>query len=182
MRWKPGMLGAALTLATTLAFAAECSRDIAGEWSREAAPGGTAEEAYRAEGSGWSDRIRVIQDAGRITIESSFFSRGDLQPPLRFSYVLEGTTENVVMVGHGAQRQISMARWSDCRLVITTRFPGEEGASAEIAVTQTLWLESGITSGILPTRSADTLIVDTARGGASPNRTIYRRVAVAGGS
>jgi len=171
MRWQPGTLCAALTLATTLAFAADCSRDISGEWSREAAPGGTADEAYRAEGSGWSDRIRVVQEAGRITIESSFFSRGDLQPPLRFSYVPEGTTENVVMVGHGAQRQVSSARWSDCRLIISTRYLADDGVSAEGAVTQTLWLES-----------ATTLVVEMARGGAAPNRTIYRRVAVAGGS
>jgi hypothetical protein len=174
------MLGAAFALASTLALSAECRQNLSGEWSRAAAPGGTADEAYRAEGSGWSDRIRVIQDAGRITIESFLYSRGDMQPPLRFSYVPEGITENVVSVGQGAQRQVSSTRWSDCRLVITTRFPGEDGASAGIAVTQTLWLESEITPGILP--GADTLIVDTARGDAKPNRTIYRRAAVTGGS
>ena len=171
MRWKPGMLGAMFTLASTLAFSAECRQDLSGEWSREPAPGGTADEAYRAEGSGWSDRIRVIQDDGRITIESFFYSRGDMQPPLRFSYVPEGTTENVVSVGQGAQRQVSSTRWSDCRLVISTRYLAEDAALVEGAVTQTLWLES-----------ESTLVVETARGAAKPNRTIYRRVAVAGGS
>lgn len=170
MRWNPGLLGMALTVASTLAVGAECNHDLSGEWSREVTPGGTPEDAYRAEGSGWSDRIRVVQDAGRITVESFFFARTDMQPPLRFSYAPEGTTENVVRVGQGAQRQVSTARWSACRLEITTRHLVDDGASAEATVTQTLWLES-----------ASTLVVETARAGANPNRTIYRREAVAGG-
>jgi hypothetical protein len=152
-------------------LAADCTQGLAGEWSREAAAGATPDETYRAEGSGWSDRIRVVQDGGRITVESFFYSRGDMQPPLKFSYLPgEGTTENVVMVGQGVQRQVSTARWSDCRLVITTRHPGID-ASAEVTVTQTLWLESD-----------SMLVVETARGAARSNRTVYRRVAVAGGS
>ena len=172
MRWKPGILGAAFTLASTLAFSAECRRDLSGEWSRETAPGATADEAYRAEGSGWSDRIRVIQDGGRITIESLFFSRGDMQPPLRFSYLPgDSATENVVRVGQGVQLQASMARWSDdCRLVITTRHVVDDDVSLQVTVTQILWLES-----------ATALVVETARGRANPNRTVYRRVAVTGG-
>ena len=171
MRWKEGYVAAALVLASTMATGAECARDFSGEWSREA-PASSPDDAYRAEGSGWSDRIRVAQAAGRITIESFFYSRGDLQPPLKFSYLPgEGTTGNVIMVGQGAQRQISTARWSDCRLTITTRFPAGGDASPEGNVTQTLWLES-----------ATTLVVETSRGGANPNRTVYRKVAVAGGT
>lgn len=171
MRWTSGSWGIVAMLASTLTFGAECTRDLSGEWSREA-PLGTPDDAYRAEGSGWSDRIRVAQDAGRITIESFFFSRGDLQPPLKFTYLPgEGTTENVVMAGQGTQRQISGARWSECRLTITTRFPAADETQPAGNVTQTLWLES-----------ATTLVVETARGGASPNRTTYRKVAVAGGT
>lgn len=159
--------GAMLMFTSTLALSAECDQNFAGEWNREAP--GTPEEAYRAEGSGWSDRIRLTQDGGRITLESFYFSRGDLQPPLKFTYLPgDGTTENAVMVGQGAQRQISSSRWNDCRLVITTRFPAER-ALAEATVTQTVWLE------------ASALIVETARGTASANRTVYRKAAPAGG-
>ena len=171
MRSKPVMLCAAFMLVSTFAFAAECRHDLSGEWSREASPGGTPEEVYRAEGSGWSDRIRVVQDGGRVTIESFFYSRGDMQPPLKFSYLPgESATENVVMVGQGAQRQVSTSRWNDCRLVITTRYLASDGASAEGSVTQSLWLES-----------ETVLVVETSRGAAKPNRTVYRREAVAGG-
>jgi hypothetical protein len=168
---KPVLLGAAFMLVSTVASAGECRQDLSGEWSREAKPGGTPEETYRAEGSGWSDRIRVVQDGGRVTIESFFYSRGDMQPPLRFTYLPgEGVTENVVMVGQGGQRQVSTSLWSDCRLVITTRYLVNDGASAEGSVTQALWLESGTA-----------LVVETTRGAAKPNRTVYRREAVAGG-
>jgi hypothetical protein len=164
---KLDLPGAVLMLTSALAWGAECDQDLAGEWSREAA-GPTPEDAYRAEGSGWSDRLRLTQDGGRITVESFYFSGGDLQPPLKFTYLPGGgTTENVVMVGQGAQRQVSSSRWSDCRLVITTRFPAE-GALPEATMTQTLWLE------------ASALVVETARGAAIANRTLYRK-APAGG-
>src|SRR5262245_55428397 len=102
MRWQP-VLFTAFALASTHAVSAECSRDLSGEWNREAA-NVAPDEAYRAQGSGWSDRIRVAQDAGRITVESFIYSRGDLQPPLRFTYLPgEGTTGNAVMVGRGVQ-------------------------------------------------------------------------------
>lgn len=168
MRWTLVML-AALAFVPMLASGAECRPDLSGEWSREVAAAAGAEDAYRAEGSGWSDRIRVSQDAGRVTIESFYFSKGDLQPPLRFTYLPgQGATGNVVMVGRGIQRQESTAQWSECRLVISTQFPGNDAAMSH--VTQTLWLE--------PDAS---LVVEAARGDARPNRTIYRRVAVAGG-
>jgi len=169
MRWNRGLMGAAFIFVSTLTFGAECAGDLVGEWNREAAPGGTPDDAYRAEGSGWSDRIRVTRDSGRINIESYYFSRTDLQPPLRFSYLPGESTENVVMVGNGTQRQSASARWNECRLVITTRHPAIDASSAETTVIQTLWLE------------ADALVVETARGAAKPNRTLYRRVAVAGG-
>jgi len=165
---KPELLGAVLMLTSTLAMGAECDQKFVGEWSRETA-GATPDDSYRAEGSGWSDRIRLTQDGSRIAVESFYFSRGDLQPPLKFTYLPGGAaTENVVMVGQGAQRQVSTSRWSDCRLVITTRFPAA-GALPETSVTQTLWIEESA------------LVVETARGNAGANRTLYRKAAPAGG-
>src|SRR5262245_30979087 len=165
MRWK---LVLALTLASTATFGADCSRDFSGEWTQSAAEG-APDAAYRAEGSGWSERIRVVQDASRFTIESFYFAKTDMQPPIRFTYLPgQGATENLVMVGQGAQKQTSTARWSDCRLVSSTDFAGDDATAGK--VTQTLWLESG------------SLVVETARGSAAPNRTIYRKAAVAGGT
>jgi hypothetical protein len=169
MQLKSCLPGLALLILPTLACAAECDRNFAGEWTRDVA-GVTPDDAYRAEGSGWNDRIRVSVDAGRITVESFYFSRGDLQPPLKFTYLPgEDSTENVIMVGQGLQRQISTARWNDCRLVITSRFPSADPALPEGTVVQALWLEPSA------------LVVETARDAAKPNRTVYRRAAPAGG-
>lgn len=169
MSWKL-LVATAFAFGSTPSIGAECSRDFAGEWTREQTAGATAEDIYRAEGSGWSDRIRVSQHGGRISIESFYFAPTDMQPPLRFHYLPgQGTTENVVMVGQGAQKQVSDTRWNECRLVITTRYPAGD-AAAGFTVTQTLWLE------------ADALVVDTVRGASQANRTTYRRAAAAGGT
>lgn len=165
------LVATAFAFGSTISIGEDCNRDFSGEWTREPTPGATAEDIYRADGSGWSDRLRVSQDGGRISIESYYFARTDMQPPLRFTYLPgQGTTENVVMVGQGAQKQVSDARWTGCRLVITTRYPPGEGAADAFTVTQTLWLE------------VDALVVETARGASQANRTIYRRAAVAGGT
>jgi hypothetical protein len=149
------------------ATAQGCSQDFSGEWTREAPAGATPDELYRAAGSGWGNLLDITRDGPRVTIEYAFFSRGDMQPPLKFSYAPGAdATVNTVMMGHGVQRQVSTARWSDCRLVIATRHAFEvDGVPTESLVTQTLWLES-----------PDRLVVESARGADGANRTIYRRV------
>ena len=150
---------AALGLFSMQVTAQTCTQDLSGEWTREAAAGATPDELYRAEGSGWGSPISIKQDAARVTVEYAFFSRGDMQPPLRFVYAPGAeATVNTVMMGHGAQRQVSTARWDGCRLVITTRHEVGE-------VTQILWLES-------PSQ----LVVETRRGPAAATRTNYLRV------
>jgi hypothetical protein len=159
MRLSGIMGAAALGLLSLQATAQPCTRDFSGEWTREADAAGKPDELYRAEGSGWGNPISIKQDAARFTVEYAFFSRGDMQPPLRFVYAPgEGATVNTVMMGHGVQRQVSTTRWDGCRLVISTRHEIGE-------VTQTLWLES-------PAR----LVVETTRGSAAPNRTSYTRL------
>src|SRR5262245_15459247 len=37
-------------------------------------------------GSGWGSNITIAQDAQKLTVEYMFFVRGDMQPPLKFSY------------------------------------------------------------------------------------------------
>ena len=75
-----------------------------------------------------------------------FFAPGDLQPPLKFAYALDGSeTKNSVMMGRGIQTQVSHTRWDGDRLVITTTHsfvdPGS-GKTMTMDVTQTLSLES----------------------------------------
>jgi hypothetical protein len=124
-------------------------------------------------GSGWGSNITITQDARRLTVEYMFFSRGDMQPPLKFVYALDGSeTKNSVMMGRGIQAQTSKGVWDGDKLVITTTHTfthPETGQAMTSEVKQTLSLES-------PT----SLIVETSRSGvlggpASTTRTVYRK-------
>jgi hypothetical protein len=124
-------------------------------------------------GSGWGSNITVTQDANRLTVEYMFFVRGDMQPPLKFVYALDGTvTKNSVMMGRGLQVQTSKAAWVGDKLVITTVHSfthPETGQPMASEVKQTLSLES-------PT----SLIIEASRAGVlgglpSTTRTTYRK-------
>jgi hypothetical protein len=147
---------------------------FAGQWTRELEKPAVenAVAGYNDMGSGWGNNITVTQDASKLVIEYAFFSRGDLQPPLRFVYALDGTaTENFVMMGRGTQGQTSKAMWSDNKLVIVTAHAlTSDGKSLTSEVKQTLSLDS-------PT----SLVVETTRGGAlggppTTNRSVYRKL------
>jgi hypothetical protein len=125
-------------------------------------------------GSGWGSTITVAQDAARLTVEYAFFTRGDMQPPLKFVYALDGSeTKHSVMMGRGIQRQTSKAAWDGERLVITTQHPfadPETGNPSTAEVKQVLSLES-------PT----SLVVETTRtipsgAPAKTTRTVYRKL------
>jgi hypothetical protein len=124
-------------------------------------------------GSGWGPTITITQDATRLMVEYAFFARGDMQPPLRFNYALDGSeTKNTVMMGHGMQTQTSRTNWDGAKLVITTRHSFLDPATSKPAtadVTQTLSLES-------PT----SLVVETSRtiAGGQPTtaKTTYRKL------
>lgn len=125
-------------------------------------------------GSGWGTPITITQDAQRLTVEYAFFGRGDLQPPLKFVYALDGSeTKNSLMMGRGVQTQSSKTAWNGDSLVITTTHtfvdPGS-GKPATTVVTQVLSLES-------PT----SLVVETTRApvdGGPPNttKTVYKKL------
>ena len=125
-------------------------------------------------GSGWGSPITITQDAAKLTVEYVFFARGDMQPPLRFTYALDGSdTKNSVMMGRGIQTQVSKTAWDGNRLVITTvhTFTNPEtGKPLSIDVKQTLSLDS-------PT----SLVVETTRAGvlggpATSVKTVYRKL------
>jgi len=124
-------------------------------------------------GSGWGTTITITQDATRLRVEYDGFSRYDLQPPLTFTYPLDGSEgRNTVMMGRGEQIERSRAQWNEGTLVITTMVDVNDRSAGKpftAELTRRIWLES-------PT----TLIVEVTRGGvlggpASTTRSVYRK-------
>jgi hypothetical protein len=165
------MILAEILLVTALL--AQESPNFAGQWVvASPAEQGNRGPARGDMGSGWGSPITITQDATRLTVEYAFFTRGDMQPPLKFVFALDGTeTKNTVMMGNGIQAQLSKTRWDGARLVITTVHSflnPENGKPMTSEVRQTLSLESG------------NLIVETARSGvlggaSSTTRSTYNR-------
>ena len=124
-------------------------------------------------GSGWGSPITVSQNEATLTVQYAFFARGDMQPPLKFVYALNGSeTRNTVMMGQGIQAQLSKVRWDGNKLIITTvhTFTNpQDGKPATTEVRQTLSLES-----------PKSLLVETTRSGVlggapSTSRTVYAK-------
>lgn len=193
------LLAAAVVLVGIgISLSAQTKPDFAGRWTTDpdpalAAAAGAAAGATGARGgagppraggpgrgrggdmgSGWGSTITIAQDAGKLTVEYAFFTRGDMQPPLKFTYALDGSeSRNTVMMGQGMQLQRSKAAWEGDTLVITTVHTFTDPASGKPTtadVTQKLSLES-------PT----SLVVETTRAGVlggppSSTRTVYRKV------
>ena len=172
-----------LALASALTVAPRAQTpDFSGTWTLDApaiattpaVPGTPAAAAAPGDmGSGWGSTITIAQNAQRLTVEYAFFSRYDLQPPLRFVYALDGSeTRNLVAMGRGEQIELSRARWEGTALVITTthHVTGHGGSKPFIVeVTRKLTLES-----------PSTLVLDVSRGGVlggapSTTRSIYRK-------
>ncbi len=125
-------------------------------------------------GSGWGSTITIAQDAARLTVEYAFFSRGDMQPPLKFVYNFDGSeTKNSVMMGRGIQGQTSKTAWEGDRLAITTvhTFPDPAGGKPTmVEVKHVLSLESPTSLAVETTRT-------TPLGGpAKTTHTVYRKI------
>jgi hypothetical protein len=174
---------AAILAALAVGAAAQPRPDFSGRWTTDAPPA-TASQEGRGQrgagpgrgdmGSGWGATITIAQDAGRLTVEYAFFGRGDMQPPLKFTYALDGSeTRNTVRMGRGAEVQTSKTAWNGDALVITTRHAFTDPATGKetpVEVIQKLSLESPAS-----------LVVETTRAGvlggpSSTTRTVYRRM------
>jgi hypothetical protein len=156
------------TVAGLLAAPGQQKPDFSGRWTADPTPARGAVDM----GSGWGSPITITQDALKLTVEYTFFTRGDMQPPLRFIYALDGSeTRNSVMMGRGVQIQASKTTWGDGKLTIRTVHTFADPASNKpltTEVTQILSLDAG------------TLVVETIRPGVlggppSTSRTIYRK-------
>ena len=167
-----------------IATLTQAPADFSGRWTSDADPAAAAAAAAapgrgrgpaRGDmGSGWGSTITIVQNEKQLTVEYVFFGRGDLQPPLKFVYALDGSdSKNTVMMGRGLQVQTSRTTWSGDSLVITTTYSftdPQSGKPATAEVKRTLKLES-------PT----SLIVETVYAGvmggpATTTRTTYRKI------
>ena len=172
--------------AASLSFGAplQAKTDFSGRWTTDpdpaAAPargggaGGGRGPARGDMGSGWGSPITLTQDGARLTVEYAFFGRGDMQPPLKFVYALDGSeTKNTVMMGRGMQVTASRTTWDGAKLKITTIHTLADPATGKpmtAEVVQVLSLES-------PTL----LVVETTRAGVlggAPvtTKTTYRKL------
>jgi len=132
------MIQASIAVALTLALQAQTpvagSRpDFSGRWTdvsaapaqpgqaRQAAPGGRAGAPPVTMGSGWLTPFTITQTATHLTVEYAFFSRGDMQPPLKHVFALDGSeTQNTYNLGRGPQLQVTSATWDGAKLVLKT--------------------------------------------------------------
>jgi hypothetical protein len=165
-----------------LAWTTQPPADFSGRWTLDtpavattpAAPGIPAAAAAPGDmGSGWGPTITIAQDPNRLSVEYVFFSRYDLQPPLKFTYPLDGSVgRNTVMMGRGEQTESSKARWDGHTLIITTTLDVvDRGAGKPFTAESTRKLSL---------QSPTTLIVEVTRAGvlggpASTTRSVYRK-------
>jgi hypothetical protein len=125
-------------------------------------------------GSGWGSTITIGQDGTSMTVEYAFFTRGDMQPPLRFMYALDGTeTKNSVMMGRGIQQQTSTTAWDGPKLVITSVHTLQNPANGQPIRSEM--------KQVLSLDAPGTLVVETTRlgvlgGPPSTTRTVYVKV------
>ena len=177
-------------LMSVLEPSAQSRPDFSGRWTSAPDPAAQAAPAPAGQrgagpairpgdlGSGWGSTITIAQTDRALTVEYAFFTRGDMQPPLKFTFALDGSeSTNTVMMGRGFQVERSKTAWEGQTLVITTVHDFKDPASGKPAtaeVTRRLSLES-----------PDSLIVETTRGGVlggppSTSRVVYRRLPATG--
>ena len=176
------ILASLTAAALTISAPAQVKTDFSGRWTTDpdpatapSQPPGRGGGPGRGDmGSGWGSPITVTQDGSRLTVEYAFFGRGDMQPPLKFIYALDGSeTRNTVMMGRGMQTSSSRTAWDGAKLRITTLHTFADPATGKPAtaeVVQTLSLES-----------ATSLVIETTRAGvlgakASTTKTTYRKL------
>jgi arylsulfatase len=160
------------------------SPDFSGTWSTTSLsstpPTGSAPPPpVPTLGSGWGDRISIVQDAETLEVDRVFFTPRELQPLIRYRYALDGSeTANTVTMGRSGPPATSTVAWEGNRLVITTvhRFQAPDDPRWHTSeVVRTVWLQPAGGPPFEPS-----LVVETTRGAAlggppSTTRTVYVR-------
>ncbi len=172
--WLTAVLPATLSAQPPADFSGRWTLDAPAITSTPAVPGTPAAAAAPGDmGSGGGSTINIAQDTKRLRVAYTIFSQYDLQPPLTFTYPLDGSVgRNTVMMGRGEQIESSRTQWNGQTLIIvTTSHITDRGAGQPFTaeLTRKLWLES-------PT----TLVVEVTRAGvlggpASTTRSAYRK-------
>jgi arylsulfatase len=130
-------------------------------------------------GSGWGDKISIVQSKDRLIVERVVFAPREIQPLVRYQYNLDGSkSENAVNTGRTEKNPVSISIWEENRLVITTSYPFQDprnGLWLDGKVTQTVWLQPATGTPFEPS-----LVVETKREGVlggitSVNRTLYNK-------
>jgi len=121
--------------------------DFSGRWTNPVQTdesGATARGQAGSRGSGWGREFTIDQRDGVLTVTRVFFTRGDLQPPIKLRFALDGSpTVNTILMGRGAQQETSTTAWNGDAVVITTRYEvpaGEDGALVPYEEVRTLSL------------------------------------------
>jgi hypothetical protein len=181
-------LTAAFVLTFVTLAGAQAKPDFSGRWTTDPDPAAAAAQPARGAGpgtggrggpppdvgSGWGSTITLTQAATSLTVEWAFFTRGDMQPPLKFVYALDGSeSKNTVMMGRGLQVQTTRTSWEGDALVIATTYSfldPQSGKPATAEVKRTLKLES-------PTSlSVETVYAGVMGGPPTTTRTTYRKI------
>lgn len=130
-------------------------------------------------GSGWGDRISILQKENKLEIERSVFGPREIQPLIRYHYALDGSkTENPVNMGRTEKPPVADAKWDGDRLVITTTYPFRDPRTNEWKegkVIQTLWLQPVSIPPFEPNLVVETTREGVLGGRATTNRTMYSR-------
>jgi hypothetical protein len=138
----------ALALLLTVSAAAQPLPDFSGRWIAvpEPAPAGGGIAAAGTLGSGWGNEVTLTQNASTLTVERAQFSAYDMQPPMRFSYALDGSENRITLnVGRGAQEMLVRTSRQDDSLVITTSYHvslPDDGRPATVEMKQVLSLDA----------------------------------------
>ena len=181
MRRLTSLLSAvAVTTFTSLTSAQE-RPDFSGVWTSSPGTAATDQGARSTGpvGSGWGWTFTITQDAAGLTVVQPFYTRGDLQPPLTFRYLLDGSESvNTVLMGRGVQVQRSTTTWDGEKLVITTvsEFDSpEDGRIMTSEVKHTLWLVPAPLPAWPPSLVVAVIRSGALGGNSSTTRTVYTR-------
>ena len=150
LRARPGGVFelSALAMLLTVSAAAQPLPDFSGRWIavQEPAATGGGNLAAGPLGSGWGSEVTLTQNATILTVERAQFSAYDMQPPMRFSYALDGSENRITLnVGRGAQEMVVRTSRQDDSLVITTSYHvslPDEGRQATVEMKQVLSLDA----------------------------------------
>jgi arylsulfatase A-like enzyme len=130
-------------------------------------------------GSGWGDKITILQKEKYLEIERVIFTPRERQEIVNFRYALDNTKiENSINMGRSTKPWVSDTKWQENRLVITTVLPFQNPKNGEIKeakMIQTLWLEAANNAPWEPKLIIETFREGVLGGISSTNKTIYNK-------